>query len=71
MEQWYLLLRSNFYELDSSSQEIIYYKFREFIYQDILLLLIHNVAKLTDLPVHRLTHIMTVSQKRKRMPPIA
>lgn len=46
MEQWYLLLRSNFYELDSSSQEIIYYKFREFIYQDIYFLFrSHNLSE--------------------------
>ncbi|MDU5145408.1 MAG: sigma-70 family RNA polymerase sigma factor [Paenibacillus dendritiformis] len=46
MEQWYLFLRSNFYQLDTSSQEFIYQKFREFIYQDIYFLFRnHNLAE--------------------------
>lgn len=39
MEQWYYLLRSSFYELDETNQELLYKSYYRFVYQDIHLIL--------------------------------
>jgi len=38
MDSWLILLRTNFHQLDTSSQESIYFSYRELIYHDIYLL---------------------------------